>query len=99
MTALVSSQIPASINTVEKVVAWGSSILAQVNPTATVITAPGVADLVAQASDFRFPNDTGNPNRFACILYLPLATNYRELRHYLGVNEISTTGIPSAFLS
>lgn len=98
MTALTVSQIPTWVNTVEKHNAWTGAILAQLNPDKSVITAPGVAELVAQASDYRFPNDP-NPNRLAVVIYLPLGSDYRQNASHKGVLELSTQQIPAGFLT
>lgn len=98
MTALNVSQIPASVNTVEKLVAWGGAILAQLNADKSVVTAPGVAELASQASDYRFPNDP-TQNRFAVVIYFALGAEYRQNASHKGVLEFSTQQIPAGFLS
>lgn len=97
MTAFAPSQVPAWVNTVEKLAAWSATILAELNPTASVVITPGVSEIAAQATDFRFNSDPTNVNRFAVILYMPLATSYRSAAPMRGVQEMSATAIPTTY--
>lgn len=97
MSAFAPSQIPAWVNTFERLAAWAATALAEVNPNATIVISPGVSEIACQASDFRFNSDPTNVNRYAVILYLPLATTYRAAAPMRGVSELSTTAIPASY--
>lgn len=97
MTAFAPSQIPAWVNSVERLAAWSATILAELNPTNTLVTAPGVAELSAQANSFRFANETVKPYRYAVVLYLPLPIAHRAGAPMRAIEEISALPIPTAF--
>lgn len=97
MTAFAPSQIPTWVNTVEKLAAWSATILAELNSSSTVVINPGVSEIAAQATDFRFNSDPTNVNRFAVILYIPLASSYRASAPMRGVQEMSGATIPTTY--
>lgn len=99
MTALnPATQIPAYINTVEKVNAWSASILADLNPTASVVTAPGQSERLAQCYPLFFASNTPAIERLVVVSYLPLPTNWRGIGAlHKAVTELGNAAIPDAY--
>jgi len=99
MTTFTPGNIPSAVNTIEELVAWGMSGLAEINPNVLVTTSAGTAEPVAQVQTFRFPNQLTNPERLICVAYLPLVANWRSQGKIWsnGIAEISTTALPTTF--
>ena len=99
MTAFTPADLPANINTVEEVAAWAASALAEINPTVQVATGPGQLEPVATVQTFAYASQDTDPQRLICVLYLPLAPNWRSAGKVYsgGVNEISGGALPPAF--
>lgn len=53
MTAFSPSDLPASVNTVEKLAVWASTVLNDLNPNLTVIESTGQSQLAATSYPFR----------------------------------------------
>ncbi len=99
MTAFVPANLPSTVNTIEELVVWGASALAEINPNATVITAPGQAALVCNVQTTRLEQQVTNPERLAVLAYIPLAANWRSQGKIYsnGVLEISTSPLPVGY--
>lgn len=99
MTAFTTANIPANVNTLEELAVWAISALAEINPTATITTAPGAAETVVSAYPFTFRNQATNPERMVLVAYLPLVPGWRSVGKLFsnGVTEISTTALPSSY--
>lgn len=74
MTPLTKAQIPNSINTVEKLAAWATVLLAQLYPEQTALEGDGAAERVAQFGTYYVPNN--NTNRILARVSLPIANDY-----------------------
>ena len=74
MTPLTKAQIPASINTVEKLAAWCSVMLQQLYPEQTALEGDGVAERVAQFGVYYVANN--DTNRILARVSLQVANNY-----------------------
>lgn len=96
---LVISQIPSSVDTVEKLASWAISALAQANPTSQVATAPGQQEPTVTAQTFRYINQGTDQERLVCIAYLPLEPGWRSVGKIYsgGIKEISGAALPSDF--
>lgn len=99
MTALnPATQIPAYVNTVEKCLAWCASILADLNPTQSIVTAPGQSEQLAQSYPLFFTSNTPQQYRLVCVAYLELPNNFRESGLQARVvKELKTDAIPAAY--
>lgn len=99
MTAFTTANIPSNVNTLEELAVWAISALAEINPNATLITAPSQAENVVSAYPFTFKNQTTSPERMVLVAYLPLVTGWRSVGKLFsnGVSEISTTALPANY--
>lgn len=99
MTSFTTANIPASVNTLEELAVWAVSALAEINPTATITTAPGAAETVISAYPFTFRNQPTLPERMVLVCYLPLVPGWRSVGKLFsnGVSEISTTALPASY--
>lgn len=99
MTAFVPANLPSGVGTVEELVAWGGSVLAQVNAATQIQTSAGQTEPVCAVQTFRFPFLTVAPERLIVVAYLPLTAGWRtggKLWNQ-GVAEISVTAIPTEY--
>lgn len=53
MVAFSPADIPSSIDTLEKLSVWCSTVLQHLHPEQTVLEAPGITELVATASPYQ----------------------------------------------
>jgi hypothetical protein len=98
MTSInLSTDIPSQINTVEKLSAWCSQVLASLNPSATTIEGVGYTERIAQSGVFYVAAD--NKYRRLIRLSLEVSPDHESggLRPWQYVQEISNTAIPAAF--
>lgn len=93
---LTPSQIPASIDTVEKLGAWVGLLLHRANGTLKVIESPGFSDYACQASVFQADDGT---QRLVIRLDLQLSDDYAESGAKLWTQTVpfSNVAIPAAY--
>jgi hypothetical protein len=95
MTAFNNSQIPVTIDTFEKLVAWGSLVLNTVNPDLETIEGPGAAVKSSQFGIFKI-DSTGKTNAFSRQSFeLESDFAYYNGPLYERVKEFSTTVAPT----
>ena len=101
MTTFNTANLPASIDSVEKLAVWALSILAEINPNTTVQTGAFVVERVATVNPFFFQNEANTPDRVTCVAYLPLNLDWRGKGRLFedGVSEVSTQPIPTHYLT
>jgi hypothetical protein len=99
MSAFTPANLPSGVGTVEELVAWGVSALAQINDGLLIQTSAGQTEPVAQAQTFRFPFITTAPQRLICVAYLPLVENWRSGGKLWdkGIGEISNIALPPEY--
>jgi len=100
MTAInLATDIPSQINTIEKLAAWCSQILANLNPSATAIEGVGYTERVAQSGIFYVAAD--NKYRRLIRLSLEVSPDFESgnLKPWQYALEVSNTPIPAAFKS
>ena len=99
MTAFTASNIPSTVNTLEELAVWVISALAEINPGATITTAPGAAEVVFSAYPFTFRNQATSPERMVLVAYLPLNPGWRSVGKLFsnGVAEVSTAALPISY--
>jgi len=99
MTTFVPANLPSGVGTVEELVAWGVSALAQINNAELIQTSAGQTEPVAAAQTFRFPFVTTFPERLICVSYLPLTVNWRSSGKLWnsGIGEISNIALPPEY--
>jgi len=101
MTSFQRSQIPDSVNTVEKLAAWSLSILAELNSDSRIAVNAGTLDAVAAAGSFSFPLQETRPVRYVVTAYLPLDPTFRSGGNVWegSVLELAEGVIPGGYLS
>ncbi len=99
MTAFNASLLPSSINTVEELVIWGISILSELNPSLTIVESAGRS--VRQAEIAPFYLDSAATPSWAWIgrVVITMPSTWRQgtARPWDGVQELSTTAIPTGY--
>jgi hypothetical protein len=101
MTAFVPSDLPAEVNTVEKLHVWASSVLGNLYTDATVIEAPGTGVRVVSCGPYLLTAETPSTWRFISRLTLALDKNWVGANNQLwnSVQEIGQAPIPVSFKS
>lgn len=99
MTAFSPTNLPADINTVEKLNAWSAAVLAAVNFSETIVESAGTTP-VPVATTTVFDQRTTDYTGYRAIsrTSLPVAQNFAGAgQWYDSVQELSTDPIPSQF--
>jgi hypothetical protein len=98
MTAFAKTNIPTSVDTLEKLVVWAGSALQSINKTVTVIEGPGTAVRAAQFGIYEV--ESTNVNRVILRQSLEVDQSYAIDGKPIWENavEISSDAIPSQFL-
>ena len=98
MTAFVTSDIPTSINTLEKLATWVGLALQRCNPNTTVLEAPGLnPERVASVILFKADD---NSTRLGIRLSLQVADGYAENPQKFWTNVVElpqSATLPAAF--
>ncbi len=97
MSAFAPTDLPSTVNTVEKLAVWSCSILAELNPNLLVQSRFGELEPTVQVTPLRLQFEQTNPIRVAILGYIPLETNWRNSRIWSVARELSTTAIPNAY--
>lgn len=99
MTAFVPANIPSSVTTIEELVVWSASALAEVNPAVTIQVSSGELQRAAQVQTFDFKSQVTNPERAVVIAYIPLTASWRSSGKIWasGVGEISNAALPAGY--
>lgn len=98
MTAFNKNNLPANVDTLEKLVVWSGAALQNINKTVVEVEGTGGAVKVAQFGIFNI--DSNNTSRVICRQSLLLNEDYAidGKPIWENVEELSTTAIPSQFL-
>ncbi len=101
MTAInLATDIPAAINTLEKLHVWSAVALSDLNLTAEVLEAPGVLDRAA--SSVAYPIFATDPVEWRQIsrTSIKLNSNWRRSgKLWLYAEELSTIALPTDYKS
>lgn len=104
MTTFVKASIPASIDSVEKLVIWGCCILQELYPIAKVTeNIEEAPQLVAQVSGYDLPIPVDDnwtyvvANRAIARVSIPLTPTWKRTRLYLSAQDLGTTATPAAY--
>lgn len=99
MTAFNVSQVPASVNTVEKLHYWSALILQDVNFDTTILEQTnGNAVPVSSAQIFQIRSTDFTGLRAINRVTLPVSVTYASLDNpWDGVQELSTSAIPAGY--
>lgn len=98
MTSFTKAQLPDAINTVEELLVWSSSILAELNAGDKVQVDRSNILRVVDARPALLENEPTDPERFGIAAYIPLEPTWRGKKPWFnGVKELSTDVIPTAY--
>lgn len=97
MSAFAASDLPSSVNTVEKLFVWSGSILAELYPNLLVQSRYGELEPTISVIPLRLQFEENNPQRIAVLAYIPLTTNWRNQRLFTAVQELGTAAIPNSY--
>ena len=101
MTAFATTDLPASVNTVEKLHAWSGMVLNHLNPDATAVEAPGSATRVATFGLFYIT--ASDPPKWRGIIRasIPFNANWQRgaAKPWTFAEDISAAAIPAEFKS
>ncbi len=101
MTAFTTADLPASVNTVEKLHAWASAVLLNLNPQTEVQEAPGITEKVAVHQVFPVYLNGQWQYRVISRMSARVDGDYLQgsAKFWTYVQEISNAAIPSNFKS
>lgn len=95
MTAFATSQLPADVDSLEKLAAWSCGILAELYPTPSVTVSAGNSERIAQQNVFYFTANNPATERLVSVLYLPVAGTWRSAKAYKAAQSLGTAVIPT----
>lgn len=100
MTAFATTDLPASINTVEKLAVWACQLLGYLYPDLTVVEATNQAARVIQTGPFEVTAVTPTEWRQITRLSMPLNRNWmRDGDMWQQAQDIGSLPIPAEFKS
>jgi hypothetical protein len=100
MVAFAPTDIPAAINSLEKLNVWSMTILNDLFPTLTAIEAVGTADRVAQSAPFYISASDPAGWRVISRSSIPLQPTWRRQgKLWLSANDIGSSAIPTEYKS
>lgn len=101
MTAFQTTDIPASVNTLEKLAVWASTTLNHLYPQVTAMEASGLAERVAQSSPFEVTAVDPSQWRNISRLSIPLNRNWQRGSSKIWANAeaLGSAAIPTEFKS
>lgn len=97
MTAFAKAQLPDTVDSVEKLVAWGTSILAELYPIPSITVSTGNAERVAQQNTFYFTANSPPTERLVNVAYLPVAGTWRADKPWKSAQPLGNSDIPAAY--
>lgn len=98
MVAFVPADIPSNVNTVEKLVVWGNTILSDLYPDLTRVESAGQAVRLVQSGPFLIEATT--PSQWVIISRssLSLPSNWRRNgKIWVNVTDIGPSAIPPEY--
>ena len=98
MTVFNTNMIPPTVDTVEKLAVWCTTLLSDLYRDTTVIESSGVAERVAQASPFLFTATDPSVWRYVARVSLQLDPNWRRTgKIWQYAANIGTLAVPNDF--
>ena len=104
MTTFVKNSIPASIDSVEKLVIWGCCVLQELYPTTKITeNIEEAPQLVAQVAGFDLPIPLDDnwtysvANRAIARVSVPLSPTWKRTRLYLAATDLGVLATPAAY--
>lgn len=101
MTALLATDIPSSINSLEKLAVWTATVLNHLNTNLTVIEQTGSAQLAATASPFFITASDPTTWRYIARQSIALDKNWQRGngKIWTFAQDLSSAAIPTEFKS
>lgn len=101
MTAFQTTDIPASVNTLEKLHVWSATVLNHLYPTVTAIEATGLAERVAQSGPFEVTAVDPPQWRNIARVSVPLNKNWQrgDSKIWANAEDLGSSSIPTEFKS
>ncbi|RMG08566.1 MAG: hypothetical protein D6735_01605 [Acidobacteria bacterium] len=97
MSAFSTSDLPAQVNTVERLFLWSGSVLAELYPNLLVQSSYGKLEPAIQLAPLRLEFEESNPQRAAILAYVPLQADWRAKKLFLSAVEFGTVPIPNHY--
>lgn len=99
MVAFQPSDIPSSVNSLEKLQVWTTTILQHLHPTMTVIEATGVAERAATAAPFYIVASDPAAWRYISRTSVKLDPNWQRgvSKIWANAQDLSSQSIPPEF--
>lgn len=98
MVAFSPSNLPSSVNTVEKLMVWGASILQELHFQMEVQESPGVIEKVAVAQLFPTNVNGAYSHRMACRASVPMSGTYLQGgKIWTYAQDLSNASIPASY--
>lgn len=96
MTAFSPSQIPATVDTLEKLIVWANAAFHSINSTLSAVEADGSNQRIATNGVFFISNN--NTSRCISRSSIPMASNWQAANNRIWQNaqDVSSTAIPSS---
>ncbi|MDG2989491.1 hypothetical protein L3556_00875 [Candidatus Synechococcus calcipolaris G9] len=101
MTAFASSDLPSSVNSLEKLVVWSQMVLNHLYPNMTAIEAPNTAIRVATSGLFYIVDSDPATWRHVGRNSIKLDSNFQRgaAKIWTFANDLGSTAIPTEFKS
>lgn len=99
MTAFSTTDIPANVNTVEKLAVWSAQVLSFLYPDKTALEATGTAERVAQSTVFEVIAESPSQWRHGSRISVALNRNWMKGNGDIWehVIDIGSSAIPTEF--
>lgn len=101
MTAFAPTDLPSSINTVEKLAVWCAMVLNHLNPNTTAVEAPNTAVRVATSGLFYIVDSDPPRWRHVGRQSIPMNANWQRgtAKVWTFAEDLSSAAIPTEFKS
>lgn len=101
MTAFSTADIPGSIDTLEKLIVWASTVLNNINLQNTVYEVPSVQQPVAVAQIFAYESNGTQKWRYVGRQSIELSSDYQAgtTKLWTHAQNLSANAIPTGFKS
>lgn len=100
MTAFVTTDLPATVDTIEKLAVWAGVVLNNLNPDLVAVEAPGISELVATAHPYAVTASGVFEWRLITRQSIKLNPNWQRAgKIWIHAEPISTLALPQDFRS
>ncbi|NDJ16780.1 glucose-6-phosphate dehydrogenase [Myxacorys almedinensis] len=101
MVAFAPSDVPSSVNSVEKLIVWANSLMDELHPSVTAIEASGVAERVCASGLFKITATDPVTWRAISRTSIPIGSSWRRgnAKIWTFAQDISSQAIPTEYKS